>query len=139
VDRSSVPFGWDNEFPACRAMVPPFAIERHNVSNAQYLEFVNAGGYTDPRWWRPEDWTWLRAEHVSHPLFWERDGERWWWRGMFERLELPLSWPVYVSQAEASAYARWRGARLPSEAEFQRAAYGSDAEERQYPWGTEPP
>ena len=58
---------------------------------------------------------------------------------MFDRVPLPLSWPVYVSQAEASAYARWRGARLPTEAEFQRAAYGSPAGERRYPWGDAEP
>jgi formylglycine-generating enzyme required for sulfatase activity len=54
---------------------------------------------------------------------------------MFERIPLPLSWPVYVSHAEASAYARWSGARLPTEAEFQRASYGSPHGERRYPWG----
>jgi formylglycine-generating enzyme required for sulfatase activity len=59
---------------------------------------------------------------------------------MFELLPLPRSWPVYVSWAEANAFARWRGARLPSEAEFQRAAYASDGGvRRQFPWGDEPP
>jgi formylglycine-generating enzyme required for sulfatase activity len=58
---------------------------------------------------------------------------------MFDRLPLPLSWPVYVSHAEASAYARWRGARLPTEAEFQRAAYGSPEGERRFPWGDAEP
>ena len=53
-----------------------------------------------------------------------RDGDGWLWRGMFERLDLPAAWPVYVSQAEASVYARWRDGRLPTEAEFHRAAYG---------------
>ena len=76
---------------------------------------------------------------VRHPLFWEREGDRWYWRTMFERLPLPLSWPVYVSQAEAPAFARWKGARLPSEAEYQRAAVGSPAGERRYPWGNFPP
>ena len=64
---------------------------------------------------------------------------RWHWRGMFDLVPLPPAWPVYVSQAEASAYARWRGARLPTEAEFQRAAYGSPAGERVHPWGDAPP
>lgn len=139
VDRGSIPFGWDNEFPARRLMVPSFAIEKQNVSNARYLEFVAAGGYQDLRWWDAEDWRWVQADSVSHPLFWERHDGRWWWRGMFELLPLPLSWPVYVSHAEASAYARWRGVRLPSEAEYQRAAYGSMDGDRLYPWGSSIP
>jgi formylglycine-generating enzyme required for sulfatase activity len=101
---------------------------------------VDAGGYSDPSWWRNDDWQWVQSERLSHPLFWERQNGRWFWRGMFELIELPLSWPVYVSQAEASAFARWAGARLPSEAEFQRAAFGSkDGHERRHPWGDAAP
>jgi ergothioneine biosynthesis protein EgtB len=125
VERGSIPFGWDNEFGAYSVDVPAFRIERHDVTNARFLEFVEAGGYADPRWWTPENWKWVRREGLAHPLFWERSGGRWLWRGMFELIPLPWSWPVYVSHAEALAYARWSGARLPSEAEFQRAAYGS--------------
>jgi ergothioneine biosynthesis protein EgtB len=136
VDRGSIPFGWDNEFGAKRERVARFMIERYDVTNAAYLEFVDAGGYDDPRWWRPEDWDWRLREGLRHPLFWERERDDWYWRGMFARVPLPASWPVYVSQAEASAYARWRGARLPTEAEFQRAAFGSPREEvRPFPWG----
>jgi iron(II)-dependent oxidoreductase len=125
VQRGSIPFGWDNEFGAAQAFVPAFAIERHNVTNERYMAFVEAGGYQDERWWPGEDWKWLQAERVSHPLFWERLGDDWFWRGMFALIPLPLSWPVYVSQAEAAAYARWAGARLPTEAEYQRAAFES--------------
>ena len=135
VDRAAIPFGWDNEFPACRADVAAFSMERHNVTNARYLEFVDAGGYQDARWWRPEDWRWIRADLVAHPLFWERHEGAWYWRGMFDLIGLPLSWPVYVSHAEAAAYARWRGGRLPAEAEYQRAAFGAPSGERQHPWG----
>ena len=136
VNRSAIPFGWDNEFPALTVGVPGFAIDRHDVTNARFLEFVEDGGYRDERWWTAEDWQWVRTEAISHPLFWERDGDEWHWRGMFERVSLPLSWPVYVSLAEASAFARWSGARLPTEAEFQRAAYGSPEDDRRYPWGS---
>jgi gamma-glutamyl hercynylcysteine S-oxide synthase len=139
VPRGTNAFGWDNEFPALSADVPPFAIDRHDVTNERYLEFVAAGGYRDPAWWRPEDWAWVQRESIAHPLFWERHGDRWYWRGMFDLIPLPPAWPVYVSQAEASAYARWRGARLPTEAEFQRAAYGSSSGERVHPWGDAEP
>jgi iron(II)-dependent oxidoreductase len=144
VDRSAVPFGWDNEFQACTADVAAFSIERHDVTNERYAEFVEAGGYADERWWRPEDWRWVQSERVEHPLFWERANGGWLWRGMFERIPLPMAWPVYVSQAEASAYARWRGARLPTEAEYQRAAFGGPTEAigdrpRLHPWGDAAP
>jgi ergothioneine biosynthesis protein EgtB len=139
VDREAIPFGWDNELPALVAPTPAFAIERHDVTNARFLEFVTAGGYRDERWWTPENWQWVQTEEISHPLFWERDGGSWLWRGMFDLIALPLSWPAYVSHAEADAFARWSGTRLPTEAEFQRAAYGSPDGERPHPWGFEPP
>jgi ergothioneine biosynthesis protein EgtB len=139
VNRDATPFGWDNEHPATVSATPRFEIERHDVTNARFLEFVDAGGYRDPRWWTPEDWRWVQTEHLTHPLFWERAGNRWHWRAMFASIPLPLGWPVYVSQAEAAAFARWRGTRLPTEAEFQRAAYGAPGGERPYPWGSAPP
>jgi ergothioneine biosynthesis protein EgtB len=139
VDRTALPFGWDNEHPRHSETVRAFSIERHDVTNAAFMEFVAAGGYNDPRWWTPEDWQWVRTDNIAHPLFWERGDRRWHWRGMFERIPLPLAWPAYVSHAEASAYARWRGERLPSESEFQRAAYGTPSgEERSFPWGESP-
>jgi gamma-glutamyl hercynylcysteine S-oxide synthase len=139
VDRRSIPFGWDNEGPAWSVVVPGFSIERHDVTNERFLEFVEAGGYRDPRWWTEEDWRWRETERLAHPLFWERDGNAWLWRGMFGLIPLPPSWPVYVSLAEASAFARWRGVRLPMEGEFQRAACGSPSGERHHPWGADDP
>jgi len=140
VDREEIPFGWDNEFPAQVSDVEAFSIQQHDVTNAAFLEFIDAGGYRDEQWWRPEDWSWITANGIRSPLFWETDGRDWYWRAMFDRIGLPPSWPVYVSFAEAAAYARWRGARLPSEAEFQRAAFESPRDERrQHPWGDEAP
>jgi formylglycine-generating enzyme required for sulfatase activity len=119
-DDAALPFGWDNERPHYREDVAAFAIQRHDVTNADFLEFVKNGG--------------------PQPVFWERTGDTWYWRGMFDRIPLPMSWPVYVSQADATAYARWRGYRLPTEAEFQRAAYGTpDGTERDHPWGNATP
>jgi ergothioneine biosynthesis protein EgtB len=140
VERGAIPFGWDNEHPAYAIDVPSFSIETQDVTNERYQAFVKAGGYRDPQWWRPEDWAWVQRAELAYPLFWgEIDGE-WWWRGMFDWIPLPPSWPVYVSHAEASAFARWAGARLPSEAEFQRAAFGTlDGSERAHPWGEAEP
>ena len=140
VDRGSSRFAWDNERPHHAEQVGAFAIERDNVTNAAFMEFVDAGGYRESRFWSPDEWSWLQRERIHHPLFWEERAGSWSWRGMFEAFALPPAWPVYVTHAEAEAYARWRGARLPTEAEFQRAAYGTPAgDERPFPWGDAPP
>jgi iron(II)-dependent oxidoreductase len=140
IDAGVRPFSWDNERPAHAVDVAPFSMARHNVTNADFLEFVEANGYATARLWRPDDRPWIETEGIAHPLFWERHGSEWFWRGMFELIPLPLSWPVYVTWAEASAFARWRGLRLPTEMEFQRAAYGTpQGIERTYPWGDERP
>lgn len=140
VDSADERFTWDNERPACAARVEAFRIERHNVTNERFMEFVDAGGYRDAQWWRPEDWAWVRNEGITHPPFWALEDGRWRWKGLFDFVYLPPSWPVYVSQAEASAYARWRGLRLPTEAEYQRAAFGSlTGGPRRYPWGEAAP
>jgi iron(II)-dependent oxidoreductase len=100
-------FGWDNEFDAHVVDVPAFAISRTKVTNGEYLEFVRQG--------------------AKPPFFWsERDG-RHFWRGMWQEVPLPLDWPVYVTHEEATAYAAWRGMRLPTEPEFHRAACGAAA------------
>src|SRR5262249_52816214 len=98
------------------------------------------GGYTDARWWLPEDWQWIQSQSIDHPLFWERGNGRWYWRGMFDLIPLPLAWPVYVSHAEAAAFARWRDARLPTAADFHRAALGTWwGGKTPHMWGDEDP
>ncbi len=135
-----VPFAWDNELPGLSVPVPAFAMQRRNVTNADMLAFVEAGGYRTRDFWTTDDWSWLQASEIAFPTFWLRDGDRWLWRGMFEALPLPLEWPAYVSWAEASAYARWTGKRLPTEAEYHRATYGSpDEAPRRFPWGDAAP
>ena len=79
------------------------------MTNEEFLEFVEPAAIRSRRGGAKRDWNWLAEHGIQHPTFWERDGERWYCRGMFERLPLPRAWPVYVSQAEASAFARWRG------------------------------
>ncbi len=138
--RGDLPFAWDNELPAHAEEVPAFRIQRHNVTNAEYLEFVEAGGYRDERWWNSEDWAWLREHGIEHPHFWQRDGQSWSWLAMFARVRLPAAWPVWVTHAEASAYARWRDMTLPTEAQYQQAALGNpDGPQRRFPWGDEAP
>src|SRR5262249_21515175 len=119
--------------------------------NQDYLRFVEAGGYDTESLWDVDGWNWRQVHRVTHPLFWERHGEgrdaAWFWRGQVDLVPLPAAWALYVSQAEASAYARWLGARLPTEAEYHRAAFSAPdnlahagaAVERTYPWGEAPP
>ncbi|HEY2021889.1 SUMF1/EgtB/PvdO family nonheme iron enzyme [Paraburkholderia sp.] len=128
--RDAGRFGWDNEFGEMRVDVPAFDIDRHMVTNGAFLAFIDDGGYREPKWWSPQDWAWQQAERIAQPAGWSQrttsDGHREWvLRTMFDEVPLPLDWPVYVSHAEASAYARWAGKSLPTEAQWQRAAQGA--------------
>jgi ergothioneine biosynthesis protein EgtB len=135
-------FGWDNEFSQLAVEVADFTIDSLPVTNAEYLAFVQSGAYGDERYWRAEDWKWKQLTDLHHPRNWTaRDGV-WSCRTLFDSIPLRLagSWPVYVSLAEARAYASWRGKRLPTEAEFHRAAYGGpDGRETCHPWGDADP
>ena len=138
--RASGAFGWDNEFEAHPVDVAAFVIDQYMVTNHQYLEFVAAGGYEARAFWSVDDWNWKSEQGISRPAFWKREGNRWLYRTMFNEVPLPLDWPVYVSQAEAKAYANWAGKSLPTAAEWHRAAYGTpDGPERAYPWGATQP
>jgi iron(II)-dependent oxidoreductase len=133
-------FGWDNEYEAHIVDVPAFSIDRYKVTNRQHLDFITAGGYETKSWWSDDDWSWISNHGISHPAFWRRDGDQWLYRTMFKDVPLPLDWPVYVSQAEAKAYANWAGKSLPTEAEWQRAACATlQGDERTYPWGSRAP
>jgi iron(II)-dependent oxidoreductase len=134
-------FGWDNEIGEHETSVAEFVMESHNVTNHDFLRFVQAGGYENRSLWNEEAWAWKAKEGVEHPMFWRREGNLWVYRTMFGEIRLPLEWPVYVSHAEATAYANWLGRRLPTEAQFHRAAYGTPdgKKERRYPWGEEEP
>ena len=98
-------FGWDNEFSSAAVDVPAFRIQKYKVSHADYLEFMAATG-------------------AAAPHFWQQVHGVWHFRGMFEMIPLPPDWPVWVTQEQASAYAAFRGAVLPSEAQYHRAAFG---------------
>ena len=138
--RTGDGFGWDNEYEVCSVDVPAFAIDKFEVTNAQYLDFMQAGGYETRSFWTDEDWHWKAASQISHPVFWKRSGEKWLYRGMFEEQLLPPNVPVYVSLAEARAYSKWAGKQLPTETEWHRAAYGDrNGGERTYPWGDAAP
>lgn len=118
-------FGWDNEFGEQQVDVPAFEIDRYMVTNGAYLQFVEDGGYERREWWTDADWAWKEADRIDKPVCWSQRDGAWRLRTMFDDIPLPLAWPVYVSHAEASAFARWRGMQLPTEAQWQRAAHGA--------------
>lgn len=140
LSRAGSEFGWDNEFEQHMVQVPAFEIDQYMVTNRQYLDFMDAGGYEAQVFWKDDDWAWKAAHQIEHPVFWKKADEGWLYRTMFEEIPLPTDWPVYLSHAEASAYARWAGKKLPTEAQWQRAAYGTpEGNERHFPWGIERP
>jgi ergothioneine biosynthesis protein EgtB len=140
--REGSGFGWDNEFPESHVSVEAFEIDATPVRNSEFLEFVDAGGYRNRRLWDEESWDWLGRQGRCHPLSWRRDGERWLVRALFADVpfESAADWPACVSACEADAFALWRGQRLPTEAEFQRAAHVTpDGSLREHPWGSDVP
>jgi ergothioneine biosynthesis protein EgtB len=138
LDRDSGAFAWDNEFPRIVSDVAGFEIDVFPVTNADFLEFVEAGGYREASFWNESDFAWIRREGITRPHAWFKRGKRWWCRALFEDVPLPPAWPVWVSREEADAYARFRGRRLPTEAEWHRAAFGRpDGGENAFPWGEE--
>jgi ergothioneine biosynthesis protein EgtB len=133
-------FGWDNEYEANVAEVAAFSIDKYPTTNREFLEFLAAGGYESPAFWTEEDWRWRTEHNICQPAFWAFKNGHWYFRGMFDEMELPPDWPVWVSHAEASAYARWAGKALPTEPQWHRAAYGTPTgQQRQYPWGDQFP
>jgi formylglycine-generating enzyme required for sulfatase activity len=114
-------------------VVPAVVIDTAPVTNANFRYFVESGGYQRPEFWSEADWECRTRSGLTHPLVWAKRNGAGLYRTLFDivPLELVEHWPVYVSLAEACAYARWTGGRLPTEAEFHRAAYGHpDGHER---------
>ncbi|WP_127501133.1 ergothioneine biosynthesis protein EgtB [Actinoplanes solisilvae] len=132
----------DNERPAHQVDVPAFHIDRAAVTCSQFAAFIDAGGYDDPRWWSTAGWAHRQAAGLTAPAFWQRDGDGW-AVSTFGRTApvVPDEPVVHVSFHEASAYASWAGKRLPTEAEWEKAARHDPAtgRSRRYPWGDDSP
>jgi formylglycine-generating enzyme required for sulfatase activity len=116
----------EHEKPQRQVWLPDFWIDLFPLTNARFGLFLAAGGYDEPRWWLPAAWKWRERHGIRQPLLWGEAG----WDG-------PDQPVAGVSWYEADAYARWAGRRLPTDAEWEKAARGDDG--RRYPWGDDWP
>lgn len=117
-------FSFDSERPRHRVLLHPNALASRPVTNGEWREFIADGGYSNPALWLSEGWDWVQRERIAAPLYWRGDGSHFTLAG---RRELDLAAPVaHVSYYEADAFARWAGARLPAEAEWENFASSAD-------------
>jgi iron(II)-dependent oxidoreductase len=139
VDAVSEPHSLDNERPAHVVDVPAFRIGRVPVTNGEWRQFVDDGGYAQQRWWSDRGWVHRQEAGLTAPQFWSLDGTR----IRFGHVEeIPADEPVqHVTYFEAEAYAAWAGARLPTEVEWEKAAAWDPAvgKRRRFPWGASEP
>ncbi|WP_103352894.1 ergothioneine biosynthesis protein EgtB [Amycolatopsis sp. CA-128772] len=139
---SAEPWALDNERPAHEIAVDAFWMDTVPVTCGAYAGFLDGGGYDDEQWWSPAGWAYRQDHGITAPRFWKREQDGWWRTrfGVYERI--PADEPVvHVSYHEAEAFAAWAGRRLPTEAEWEKAARFDPAtgRSRRFPWGDEEP
>lgn len=123
VGHDGTGFAFDNEGPRHQVFLRPYRLASRMVTNAELLAFIDARGYERPEYWLSDGWNKIRAEGWRHPLYWQRRDDNWWTFTLNGFVPLDPNEPVcHLSYYEADAYARFTGARLPTEMEWEHAA-----------------
>jgi len=106
---NSVMYGWDNEYGRKQVDVKSFAVTKNMITNAEYLEFIESGGYKTRGFWTEAGWNWIKKQNIFLPKFWLIREDKYYLRAMFDEIEMPWNWPVEVIAHEAEAFCRWKG------------------------------
>jgi ergothioneine biosynthesis protein EgtB len=122
-------FAYDNETPRHRVFLEAFELASRTVTNGEFMEFIDDAGYRRPAPWLDDGWSTIREQGWTSPMYWERHDDEWMTMTLAGLRKLDPEAPVcHLSFYEADAYARWAGARLPSEAEWETAAAGCEVQ-----------
>lgn len=115
-------YGWDNEYGKKRVTIEDFEVSKNLVTNSEYMEFLNDGGYGNQEYWSSDGWKWINEQGIEFPKFWVKCNQSFKFRAMFDVIDMPMNWPVEVIAHEAEAFCKWKGEgyRLMTEAEWKR-------------------
>lgn len=128
-------YGWDLEYGYSASEVAPFKASRYLVSNAEFREFVDAGGYQNEEYWTSEGWHWVQYRDAQHPVFWEKSDDGYRYRSMLEIIDMPWSWPAEINYLESKAFCNWMSSktgthiRMPTEAEWHQMRKAVDTDQ----------
>ncbi|MFK7857760.1 MAG: 5-histidylcysteine sulfoxide synthase [Granulosicoccus sp.] len=133
--RDDALYGWDVEYGAQHHQVDDFKASKYLVSNAEFMQFIEAGGYSNRQYWTDEGWGWIQYRNAQMPVFWRKDGGQYLYRTMLEEIDMPWDWPVDLTYLESKAFCEWKSEqtgkslRLPTEAEWHRLRENVDTDQ----------
>lgn len=128
-------FGWDVEYGNQTTEVADFKASKYLVSNGEFLEFMQAGGYDKEQYWTAEGWGWVRFKKAQMPVFWSQSDNGYTYRSMLEEIDMPWDWPADLTYLESKAFCEWKSEvtgkliRLPTEAEWSRLRENVDTDQ----------
>ncbi len=128
-------YGWDVEYGEETFEVADYNASKYLVSNGEFMEFIEAGGYSTRKYWTDEGWGWIQYRKAQMPVFWRHDGSQYLYRTMLEEIAMPWNWPADLTYLESKAFCEWKSAqtgkslRLPTEAEWHRLRENVDTDQ----------